>query len=130
MPPELAALAALVAFQIVFGLTVTWIVGNRTGRAYILGSRSEEVDLSSGFVGRMHRARLNTFEALAYMTPTVAILAMAGAGTAFTAIAAWVFVACRVLYCISYALDLVPWRTLFWLIGIAMIAAMLGAAFI
>ena len=128
MTPELSALATLVALQIVFGLTVTWIVGNRTGRAYILSSRESEPDLTTGFVGRMHRARINNFEAMAYLTPAVTILVLSGTANAISAAAAWVFVICRVLFCICYGLDLNPWRTTVWLVGIASIAVMLGVA--
>lgn len=129
MSPELSALAALVALQIVFGLTVTAVVSARTGVGYVLGSRAEtDVDLSTGLVGRLHRARLNAFEALVYFTPTVAVVELGGLNSPTTAAAAWTFVAARVAYLACYALDLVPWRSVVWLIGIAAIATMLGSA--
>ena len=128
MTPELAALAALVAIQVVFGLTVSTIVSGRTGMGYIFSSRDKDVDLHSGFVGRMHRARVNNFEALIYFTPTVMIVHLAGASTSTTAMAAWVFVAARVGFIACYAFDLTPWRSLVWGVGTAAIVVMLGAA--
>ncbi len=130
MTPELYALATLVGFQIIFGLTVTYVVSTRAGVDYVLSSREGAVDLSSGFVGRLHRARLNNFEALAYMTPVVAILAVSETETGVSAAAAWGFVATRALFILCYALDLTPWRSVVWLIGIALIATMLGVALI
>ena len=128
MTPELYALATLVGLQIVFGLTVTYVVSTRTGVEYILSSRGDEVDLSSGFVGRLHRARINNFEALVYMTPPVLILAVSDTATVLSGLAAWGFVATRILFVICYAVDLTPWRSIVWLTGIALIALMLWIA--
>ena len=130
MTPELTALATLTALQVVFGLAVTYIVSTRTGQGYILSSRDEAVDLTTGFVGRMHRARINNFEALIYFTPAALILALSETGTAHSAAAAWVFVATRITFIVCYALDLTPWRSIVWLIGIACIALMLLTALI
>ncbi|WP_425091395.1 MAPEG family protein [Tropicimonas sp. S265A] len=129
MTPELTALATLVAFQIVLGIATTAVVSTRTGTQYLYSSReATDVDLTTGLVGRMHRARINTFEALIYFTPTVAIIALADASSATTVAAAWTFVAARALYVFCYAFDLVPWRTYIWTVGILAVAVMLGSA--
>ncbi len=126
MTPELTALATLVALQIVFGLSVTGLISLRTGAGYILSSREQEVDLTTGFIGRMHRARINNFEALAYFTPAVAIVTLSNTANETTAIAAWVFIASRLAFIAAYALDLAPWRSIVWLIGIGAVATMVG----
>ncbi|MEL6960883.1 MAG: MAPEG family protein [Pseudomonadota bacterium] len=128
MTPELTALAALVALQALFGLSVSGLVSTRTGLGYIFGSREEAVDLETGLVGRMHRARINTFEALTYFTPTVLIVYLADAANSLTAAAAWTFVAARVVFVLCYALDLSPWRSIVWFVGLGAILTMLGAA--
>lgn len=128
MTPELTALATLVAVQIVLGIATTAIVGTRTGTGYLFSSREDKnVDLTTGFVGRMHRARVNNFEALAYFTPTVTVVVLAEASTAATVFAGWTFVAARIVYIFCYALDLTPWRTYIWTVGIVAIATMLGS---
>ena len=128
MTPELTALGTLVALQIALGLATSAIVSTRTGSAYILSSREDPADLESGFVGRMHRARINCFEGLIYFTPAVLVVVLGDAATQGTAVAAWVFVATRIGFVFCYALDLVPWRSIVWMIGIAAIAYMLGVA--
>jgi uncharacterized MAPEG superfamily protein len=126
MTPELTALATLVVVQIVFGFAVTGLVSTRTGTGYLLSSREQaDVDLSSGLVGRMHRARVNGFEALVYFTPTVVVVELSGAATPATAALAWAFVAARLAFIACYALDLVPWRTIVWTVGTLAVAAML-----
>ena len=128
MTPELQALAAVVALQIVFGLTTTAVVSGRTGIGYIFSSREDRVDLDTGLVGRLHRARVNCFEALIYFTPAVALVVLADASSPTTAAAAWTFVAARVGFVVCYALDLTPWRSYVWIVGIIAIAVMLGAS--
>jgi uncharacterized MAPEG superfamily protein len=129
MTPELTALAALVGFQMVFGLSVSAIVSTRTGAAYILGSREGDADLQSGFVGRMHRARSNTFEALIYFTATVVVVVLGEASDDTTAAAAWTFFGARLLFVVCYALNLNPWRSTVWMVGWLALAVMLWQAF-
>ena len=129
MSPELMALTTLVALQILFGISTSLIVGSRAGIGYLFSSREDEgVDLTSGFVGRMHRARTNNFEAMAYFTPTVAVVELAGTNSETTAAAAWVFVTARIGFILCYAFDLTPWRTLVWYVGTIAVATMLIAS--
>jgi uncharacterized MAPEG superfamily protein len=128
MSPELTALGVMVLVQTVLGIVTTAIVSKRTGTDYILSSRDASADLQTGFVGRMVRARTNSFEALIYFTPAVALVVLAEAGSGTTTAAAWTFVAARLGFVLCYALDLAPWRSLVWMVGMAAVVVMVVEA--
>ena len=82
----------------------------------ILGSR-EDVKFV-GITGRLERAILNSIIAIALFAPSVIILSIVGVSTTQTVIAAQVFVAARIVYSVSYALNIVLLRSAGWTIGL------------
>lgn len=83
----------------------------------------------SPITGRLHRALTNHFEGLVLFTLAVVALSLTGRANAFTAACAWAYLAARVLYVPAYALGLVPWRSLVWLVGwLATVAMLIVAA--
>jgi uncharacterized MAPEG superfamily protein len=66
---------------------------------------------------RLKRATDNSVVAMAYFAPAVLMLHLTGATSATTLLAAQVFLVCRILYVVLYALG-TPWiRTLLWVVA-------------
>lgn len=130
MRAELAALGVLLLIQVAQGVWAAAVIGRVTGAKWLLGSRENPPDYSRGLAGRLDRARSNGFEALIMFTPVVMLAVLSGQSSAFTAWAAWVFVAARVVYIGCYAADLVPWRSVVWFVGLFALLAMIAAAFL
>ena len=60
----------------------------------------------------------------------VVVTGMSGQTSAFTAAAAWIYLAARVLYVPAYAFGWTPWRSVIWGIGfMATMAMILSALF-
>ena len=86
------------------------------------------IEQVSPVTGRLVRALDNHFEGLILFTLAVVALALAGQSSGFTLACAWTYLAARVLYVPAYALGLVPWRSVIWLVGwLATVAIMLAA---
>lgn len=82
----------------------------------ILGSR-EDVEFI-GITGRLERAILNSVIAMTLFAPGVIILSIIDFSTPQTVLAAQVFVAARLIYSASYALNIVLLRSAGWTIGL------------
>ena len=83
----------------------------------------------SPVTGRLHRALTNHFEGLVLFTLAVVALALTGEADHITLACAWTYLAARVLYVPAYALGLVPWRSVVWVVGwLATVAMLLAAA--
>lgn len=92
-----------------------------------MGPRDTEVD-RPGASGRMHRALSNHTEGLTLFAIAALVITVTEQSSSFTATAAWIYLAARVLYVPAYALGWTPWRTVIWLISFFATVAMLVAA--
>jgi uncharacterized MAPEG superfamily protein len=98
-----------------------------------LGTRDDSAEMLAALTprtARLYRALDNHFEALILFTLAVVVVTLADAGSAFTAACAWIYLAARVLYVPAYALGLVPWRSVVWLIGFLATVAMILATIV
>lgn len=91
-----------------------------------MGPRDSEV-ARPGISGRLHRALGNHAEGLILFTIAAMVLTVSDKSTAFTAIAAWLYLVMRILYVPAYAFGWTPWRTLIWMVGFGATIAMLIA---
>jgi uncharacterized MAPEG superfamily protein len=78
--------------------------------------------------GWLIRALQNHLEALMLFTIAVVAVTLSGASNGFIAACAWVYLGARILYVPAYALGWVPWRTLFFSIGLFATLLMVLAA--
>lgn len=128
MTAELAALAAAVLVQVAT-LSVFAVAANlELGTRVTLSPRDHGLPPLSLRTGRLQRATANGFEGLILFAPAVALVALAGKASALTAIAAWAYVAARILYLPAYAYGWVPARSLIWGLGLAATLTLVGAA--
>ncbi len=127
MPTELTALTLAVLLQ-VFAIGLAGAQMNRElGPRYNAGPRDRTPEMSPR-LGRLRRAVANGFEGLAMFAPLVLIVVVAGKTSNLTAIAAWTYLAARLLYIPAYALGLAPWRSVIWAFGLFATLALAGAA--
>lgn len=128
MTAELAALAAAVLLQVAT-LSIFAVAANlELGTRVTLSPRDKGIPPLSVRTGRLQRATANGYEGLALFTPAVALVALTGTASPLTAVAAWAYVALRLLYIPAYAFGWVPWRSLIWGLGLAATLTLVGAA--
>ena len=82
----------------------------------ILGSR-ENIQFS-GLTGRLERSILNSVIAMALFAPSIIILALVNITTPQTVIAAQIFIIARLIYSISYGLNISFLRSAGWIVGL------------
>ena len=136
MTPELTALALAGLLQFVQYVLMAVPANLELGTAKTLSPRDPQTlgqpiqNQLSPVTGRLLRALNNHFEALILFTLAVTVTTLSNQSTPFTAACAWVYLAARVLYIPAYAMGLVPWRSLIWLVGFTATMAMIVAAVI
>ncbi|MFP4360100.1 MAG: MAPEG family protein [Alphaproteobacteria bacterium] len=107
----------LAALLWVIQLAVAAVAANRQiGPDYLMGPRDEGKPLA-GRPARLKRALDNHGEGLLLFTIAVLLVALGEASNAVTTLAAWVYLAARVVYVPAYALGWTPWRSLIWTVG-------------
>lgn len=127
MTTELTALVCAVLVQIA-AIGIAGAQMNRElGPRYNAGPRDPAPE-GSALLGRLRRAVANGTEGLSLFAPLLLVVVAAGHTSALTAVAAWAYVAARILYIPAYALGLSPWRSAIWGIGFLAILALAGAA--
>lgn len=131
MTSELLVLCLAALLQAV-QLTVFAVPANRDlGPDYTAGARdAPPARPLSVLSGRLQRALNNHFEALLLFAVAVVVVVLSGAGSAFTAACAWVYLVARILYVPAYAFGWVPWRSVIWAAGFFATLAMLLAALV
>jgi uncharacterized MAPEG superfamily protein len=80
--------------------------------------------------GRMHRALWNHTEGLVLFAIAALVVTFSDQSTAYTTIAAAIYLICRILYVPAYAFGWTPGRTLIWMGGFFATNAMLIMALI
>ena len=86
------------------------------GSAYSLSNRDTPIE-ETPLAGRLRRAAKNGTEAVAVFAPLVIIAQFLDISNGWTQYAAIAYLIARVLYLPSYALGLVPIRTMIWSLG-------------
>ncbi len=124
MTPELTALCFAALLQIL-QIALYAVLGNlQVGVAYSLKPRDEPRVLS-GVAGRAQRAMNNHFESLLLFAIACLVIAISETSSVATGVAAWTYVAARALYVPAYCFGWVPWRSVFWSIGLGAITILL-----
>ncbi len=78
----------------------------------------------TGWRQRAHWAQLNSFEAFPVFAAGVIVAHLAAPGSSAAAIAAWGFIAARVVYGVCFITDQATLRSLVWTLGIACTVAL------
>ena len=129
MTAELTALVFAILVQALAIAAAGARMNRELGPRYNAGPRDSQPEISP-VLGRLRRAVANGFEGLAMFAPAALIVAVSGQSTTATAIAAWTYVAARLLYIPAYALGLSPWRSAIWTVGFFATMTMLLATLI
>ncbi|NPD14086.1 MAPEG family protein [Xinfangfangia sp. D13-10-4-6] len=127
MSPELTALTCAILVQMLAIAAAGARMTREFGPRYNAGPRDHTPE-ASPLLGRLRRAVNNGFEGLALFAPMVLIVVITGKTSNLTAVAAWIYVAARLLYIPAYALGLAPWRSVIWVVGFAATLTLTGVA--
>ncbi|MCJ7871699.1 MAPEG family protein [Phaeobacter sp. J2-8] len=134
MTPELTALtlAALLQIGQIVLMAVPANLELGTGKTLsprdrdrLGGSLEDQMSLRTA---RLWRAMNNHFESLLLFAIATLIVTFADKGSAVTAAACGLYLLARLLYIPAYAFGWVPWRSIFWALGLLSILILLGAA--
>ncbi len=132
MPPELLALA-LSGLLLAAQLAVMAVRANlEIGTHYFLSPRDDPPPRSlDRITARLQRAYNNQLEALLLFAVAVTVVTLADKTSPLTAACAWVFLGARILFVPAYAFGWVPWRSVFFGLGlvsslIILLVALLG----
>ena len=93
------------------------------GMQWATGNRESGTPTYTGVAGRMVRAQANLFETLPVFIGAVLLAHVAGRDLGLTAWGAGIYFWARLVYIPTYALGLVPWRSIVW--AMAMIGLLL-----
>ena len=93
------------------------------GMQWASGNRDTQSQPYTGLAGRMERAQANLFETLPVFIGAVLLAHISSRDLGLTAWGAGLYFWARLFYIPTYALGLVPWRTIIW--SIAMIGLLL-----
>ena len=77
---------------------------------------------------RLYRAMNNHFESLILFAIATLVVTFADRASGVTAAASGLYLVARLLYIPAYAFGWVPWRSLFWALGLVAILTLLVAA--
>jgi uncharacterized MAPEG superfamily protein len=94
------------------------------GLKWNMGPRDETQAPPGPVAGRLERAQANFFETFPVMIAAVAIVSIAGLGTYWTAVGAWLWLGARILYLPLYAVGVPVARSLAWtasVVGVLML---------
>ncbi len=131
MTPELTALTLAALLQFV-QYTLFAVPANRElGVGYTSSARDRPPSRQMSVrTARLQRAMNNHFEALILFTIAVLVITLSNQSTPTTQIAAWAYLAARILYVPAYAFGWRPWRSAIWFLGFLATLTMLVAALI
>lgn len=130
MTPELTALTLAALLQIGQIVLMAVPANRELGTAKTLSPRDGlalEREVSPR-TARLFRAMNNHFESLLLFTIATLVVTFADKGSAITAAACGLYLLARILYIPAYVFGWVPWRSVFWSLGLLAILILLGAA--
>jgi len=90
------------------------------GTKWNMGARDEELPPLNAIAGRLARAQANFLETFPLAIVALMGVVVAGKASDLTAIAAWAWLAARIIYLPLYWAGVPRWRTLVW--GVATLA--------
>ncbi|MDV4145063.1 MULTISPECIES: MAPEG family protein [Shimia] len=134
MTPELTALTLAAILQIGQIVLMAVPANLELGTGKTLSPRDPDrlkkplMEQVSRRTARLHRAMNNHFEGLILFSIAVLVVTLAEKSTPFTAACAYTYLVARVLYVPAYAFGWVPWRSLFWAVGLLATLLLLVAA--
>jgi len=122
----------VLAWGCVLGLVHIFAAGHvktkQYGAQWNMGARDEELPPPAPIVGRMMRAQTNYFETFPIAVAALLIVAVAGIGTLWTALGAWIWLGARIAYLPAYATGVRVVRTLIFLVSMAGLGMVLWPA--
>ena len=120
MTSELTVLALAGVLMVVHIFAATHYKTKQYGVEWNMGARDEETPPLNDIAGRLDRARGNFLETLPLAIIGLLGVTLAGKANELTAIAAWVWLAARLVYLPLYWAGIPKVRTLVW--GISLLA--------
>lgn len=125
MPIELHVLGYGALLLLVHILVAGHFKTKQYGVKWNMGARDEELPPLSPVAGRMVRAQANFMETFPLAIVALAGVVIAGKTSVTTAMAAWVWLAARVLYLPVYGLGIAMIRSVIWMASTAALLVVL-----
>jgi uncharacterized MAPEG superfamily protein len=126
MTPALTALGWTVVLAIVQIFLAAGLRTQETGLGFNMGARDGEGPPVGKLTGRLMRAQANLYETLPLFAIVVIVAHLARRDDAIVDVAAWAYLAARVVYVPLYALGVPLLRTLAFLTGLTAILVILA----
>ena len=130
MTAELTVLALSGLLLLVHVFAATHYKTKQYGVEWNMGARDEETEPLNDIAGRLDRARGNFLETLPLAIIALLGVVVAGKASALTAIAAWVWLAARLIYLPLYWAGIPKIRTYVWAAGLLALLFVLGVLLI
>ena len=126
MRPELTVLALGAVLLLVHVLLAGRYRTQQYGTAWNMGARDEQLPPLNAIAGRLARAQANFLETFPLAIVALMGVVVTGKADDLTAIAAWVWLAARIVYLPLYWAGVPKWRTLVWGVGTLALLVVLG----
>ena len=126
MTSELTVLALSGLLLLVHVFAATHYKTKQYGLDWNMGARDERTEPLNDIAGRLDRARGNFLETLPLAIIALGGVVLAGKASDLTAIAAWIWLASRVIYLPLYWAGIPKVRTYVWAAGLLALVFVLG----
>lgn len=126
MSAELTVLALAAILLLVHIFSATHYKTKQYGLDWNMGARDEDTQPLNDIAGRLDRARGNFLETLPLAIIALGGVVMAGKASDLTAIAAWVWLAARVIYLPLYWAGIPKIRSYVWGVSLLALLFVLG----
>ena len=127
MTSELTVLALGAILLLVHVLLAGHFKTKQYGKQWNMGARDESLPPLNDIAGRLDRARANFIETFPIAIVALLGITVAGRNSDLTCVAAWVWLAARVIYLPLYWAGVPGVRTIVWLIATLSLLVLLGA---
>ncbi len=127
MPQELTVLGLAALLLLAHILLAIRFKTRQYGTQWNMGARDEELPPLNPIAGRLERARDNYLETLPIAVIALFGIVLAGKTSSLTAVAAWAWLAARVVYLPLYWAGIPRVRSLVWAIALLALLLLLGA---
>ena len=126
MPTELLVLGLGAVLLLVHVLLAGHYRTRQYGTAWNMGARDEAMPPLDPVPARLLRAQANYLETFPLAIVALLGVVVAGKASGLTGVAAWIWLAARVVYLPLYGAGVPKVRTLVWLVGMLAIVTVLG----
>lgn len=127
LPQELIVLALACVLMLAHIFAAGHFKTAQYGKDWNMGARDEDLPPLNPVAGRLVRAQANYQESFPIAVALLLAITVAGRASEITAIAAWVWLAARVIYLPLYWSGVPKVRTMVWGVGLAALVVLLGA---